>query len=262
MTMMVKSLADASRLAEILFDWSYGTGYPVGFDTETTGCNPKEESPVGRARVWCATFAWAGPDDAHLNGPIETAFVRRPFLTPLIPWLEDAACLKVGSDIFGYDRHAAYNEAIELRGIDGCTRFMNKLLDPDKRNESGLKSLAAKQGLSGEKFAEVVRRPAHGPVLKRKLCWSECAWCGWYSSSPRRKVCGGCDFDAHPHLGRVAEVEYQNIQWSKTELIDLDELWRDYPERRRRLSEYAVGDAIKSLCVYWHKRRQLEGMRW
>lgn len=261
MNRMVESLSDAKRLADELEDWSYSTGYPAGFDTETTGCNPDEESPVGRARVWCATFAWAAPEDCTVTGPIESAFVRRPFLDPLIPWLEDAWCKKVGSNIFGYDRHACHNEGIYLRGIEGCTQFEAKLINPDKRNKSGLKALAEGYGFEVEKFADVVRRPAHGPVLTRKLRWSECPWCGWTWPTVVKK-CKGCDFPADPNLGVEIEVEYQNIQWSKTEYINLDELWRDYPERRKRLSEYAVKDSIMSLVVHWAKRRELEAVRW
>lgn len=252
--MIVASLDDARRLARELEAYSLGTGYPAGVDTETTGCNPKAESPVGRARVWCATVAWGAPGQEP-----QAAFILRRYLEPLIPWLEDPDAGKVGNLIYGYDRHAFKNEGIELRGIEGDVKYMAKLLDPSQLQDCGLKAMGEAIGFKVESYKDVTARPAHGPVMTQRSKFSHCPWCDWVGERVR-KICDGCGFVASPDLHVM--VQSQRVYWGKREIIPLDELWSDYPERREAFARYAVRDAVMSLAVFYAKQAELEGVPW
>lgn len=228
---MVASVGDARRLARELEAYSLGTGYPAGVDTETVGCNPKVESPVGKARVWCMTVAWGPPAEPGQETWRCMAFVRHEHLDPLVPWLEDADAGKVGEGIYAYDRHAFKNEGIELRGIAGCTKYMAKLLNPSQLHDCSLKGQGALLGYHIEKYAAVTGRPAHGPVVEPK------------GKNPKKG----------PH---------QNVYWGKREIIPLDELWEFYPERRQAFVQYAVRDAVMSLDVFYARQRELLEVGW
>lgn len=57
--------------------------------------------------------------------------------------------------------------------------------------------------------------------------------------------------------------EYQEVRFKTvTEQLGLDEVWRDYPERREAIRRYACLDPMLNLEVYEHLRKQLEGRRW
>lgn len=130
----------------------------VSLDTETTGCNPKKESPVGRAKLWCMTLAWMQGDT------VATAFIPAEWVGAFRAWLECKAYRKVGQNIFGYDRHVLRNAGIELRGIVGDTQRMSRLLNPAKDGGHGLKDQARALGIEMVDYAETVATVWHGKV--------------------------------------------------------------------------------------------------
>lgn len=128
----------------------------VSLDTETVGCDPRKESPVGRARLWCMTLAWRDYDG------INAAFVPAEWVPALRAWLECSAYRKVGQNIFGYDRHVLANLGINLQGIEGDTLRMSKLLNPAKTGTHGLKDQAKALGMEMVDYDEVVSTVWHG----------------------------------------------------------------------------------------------------
>ncbi len=170
--------------------------HPVALDTETTDCNPKKESPVGRARLWCMTLAWGDWSDDR------SAYITREWLPAFKAWLEEPSYTKVGQNIFGYDRHVLRNEGITLRGIVGDTQRMSKLLNPSNDAGHGLKDQARRLGFEMHDYDEVVGKKE-----------------------------------------------------------TLPEVWKD-PERRQKVIEYAVRDAVATLAVYEARKADLLAVKW
>lgn len=245
----VSSDSEAQALLAEIEHFSLATGYPVGLDTETVGCDPGKESPVERARVWCLTLAWGTPRpfDAY-DGPsdFDRAFIPREYLHHIKPWLEDHCAPKVGTNIFGFDRHVLRNEGIELRGIVGDTLRMSRLLDPSKTpmhcDGHGLKPWGAMLGYEIETLDTIATRPKPGAMRTYK--------------QDRSVVREGI-----PTL-YCEGAECQNVSWKSKEYIPLPELWRDYPQRRAAIVKYATQDAAMSLDAYWHCRALLERRTW
>ena len=171
---VVASVEDAEGLLYELISECVFNERPVGFDTETTGCNPQKESPVGRAKLWCATFAWGEPAE-KTPSPFRRAFVPREFVYVLKPFLEDERYKKVGTNLFGYDRHVCANEGIELRGIEACTSAQSRLLDPGKDAGHGLKAWGERLGYVTTEFKDVatVAIPGKEYKLRTSIKWGQ-----------------------------------------------------------------------------------------
>lgn len=191
----------------------------VSLDTETTGCNPKKESPVQRARLFCMTLAWRDFDDIH------AAFVTREWVPALRAWLESDRYRKVGQNIFGYDRHVLKNEGIKLRGIEGDTLRMSKLLNPAKTGVHGLKEQARALGLEMTDYTEVMGQVWHGKEKASKTA---------------------------PHTP---------VNFEKRIEVPIDVLW-ETEWRRPAITEYAVKDAVAGLLAYENLTTQLQGVQW
>lgn len=125
---------------------------PVALDTETLDCNPKKESPVQLARLWCMTLAWRTPTG------IEAAFVPAQWVHLFKTWLECDAFPKVGQNVYGFDRHVFANAGIDLRGIYADTQRMSRLLNPAKVGVHGLKAMAALLGIPMLSFDDVTEQ--------------------------------------------------------------------------------------------------------
>jgi DNA polymerase I-like protein with 3'-5' exonuclease and polymerase domains len=155
---MIRYTVDNARTAAaVLYELMGPPGEEplVALDTETTGCNPKTDGPVGLARLWCMTLAWEQGDQ------IDAAFVTAEWVPAFRAWLESPDYKKVGQNIHGYDRHVLWNEGIDLRGIVGDTQRMSKLLDPRKQNH-GLKDQARGLGIDMRDYASVFQTVWHG----------------------------------------------------------------------------------------------------
>ncbi len=152
---------------------------------------------------------------------METAIVWD--LTHFGLWLRSDAP-KVGTNINGWERPALANSGYELRGIAGDTLDMSRLLNPAQTLEDGeghdLKAWGQRLGYRVITFDDVAGRPEPGVLSKDGLS--------------------------------------QKVRWSKRELVPLPELWELYPQRHRKIMEYATQDAAMSLSTYWHIRRKLE----
>jgi DNA polymerase-1 len=148
--LIVDSAHNACILLDSLFGYAVNYDGPVALDTETTGCNPKKEGPVGKARLWCMTLAWGD------TGCEQSAYVPREWLPAFKAWLECDRYPKVGQNIYGYDRHVLANEGLRLRGIVGDTQRMSKLLNPANDAGHGLKDQARRLGFEMTDYEDVV----------------------------------------------------------------------------------------------------------
>lgn len=211
-----------------------GTATTVGLDTETTGCDPTKEGPVGRAKIWCMTLCYQTPEG------LRAAFVSAPFVEYYRDWLESDHS-KVGHNIYGYDRHVFSNCGITLRGICGDTLGMSRLLDPSKTFGHGLKTWGTRLGYTTQDYAQVASRrvPGSQRVYKRDRTVEKDGVITHYT----------------------AGAESVNLL-KKTELLDFEILWRDYPHRRQSIVEYAVQDAVLHLDLFYHLSFALAERPW
>lgn len=205
---------------------------PVAVDTETLGCDPSKQSPVGTATLWSMQLAWGEPADVPPSD-FETAFIPAEFLPFFKEWLEDHTRAKVGSSILSYDRHVFKNHDIELRGVVGCTWLQSKLRDPSNNVEHGLKAWGERLGYEVKEYSSFSRRLRGGKVRHYK----------------KDREVDGVTF--------VAGAEFQTINWNNTEDVPLDELWEKYPTRRRAIVDYACMDAAMSLDGFYFLREEL-----
>jgi DNA polymerase I-like protein with 3'-5' exonuclease and polymerase domains len=235
-TLEVTSAEEAARLCNWLLDYPQ----PVGTDTETLGWSPDDKvSPVGRARVWCLTLCWGEKSKRT------TVFVPREYVTLLKPWLESDTLQKVGTNLLGFDCHALRNSGIELSGVLADTGVMSRLLDSrpglDDGEGHGLKAWAKRLGHEQVEFETLVivtrTRTVPGKVAEYKKT-------GYIQ-------------------GVLKGGERQDVVFKQeTVELGLDEVWRDFPERREAIKRYACVDPMLSLELYEALRKQLESRRW
>lgn len=236
---------------------------PTALDTETWGCDPRKESPVERAQLWCLTLAWYEGEGEREY--MQTAFVPREFVPTLRLWLESVEHQKVGSAIIRYDRHVLANMGIRLRGIVGDTEDMSRLLNPSKMGQHGLKPQGQQLGYDVVDFGSIADRPKPGAkrtfkanrAVRRWVC-DECLLdcTKAYGTEPSLghhtcTACWGRCYQRTVHFTEGSEV--QNVSFKTHETLSLPELWEHYPQRRKAIVEYAVKDARMSLDV-WHAR--------
>jgi hypothetical protein len=254
---VVQSPADANGLLNELICQSVFERAVVGLDFETTGCDPSKESPVGNARVWCMTVAWGQPTE-QTPSPFKTAFVPRAHLERFRCWLENPEWLKVGTNLFGFDRHALKNEGLELRGIHACTSAMSRLLDPGKNAGHGLKAWGERLGyrIRGYKETSTVAVPGD-EWTQYRFTHLTCLGCG-RRYEKRRKWCKECRprEQLHDDGYRVRGNYVSFVQ------KELPELWADYPDRRAQIVEYACTDPAMSLDVFHRLKDKLVSVRW
>lgn len=219
---VLEDTTDAQRLADAL------AKHPdrlTAVDTETIGCNPKTQSPVGNSIVVCWSLAF------RTAGEVKRYFIWWRDSEPLRAWLESDAP-KTGHNIWTYDRHAFKNMGVELGGIQQCTARKARLWRSDKRFKVGLKQLMYQfWGYDLGKFDKLFSRPAAGKLVKRETMAN--SW---------RTVDG-------TKVRTTLGFEYQNILAKKRTLIPLDEIEERYPERLLSLYDYASLDAKAALEV-------------
>lgn len=234
---IVNSLADAEALGTELYAHSLFEDRPVGYDVETTGCDPEEESPVERAQVWCHSFAWGEARDLSQTGPSDffTAWCPHEFAAPLKGWLENPTCTKVCTNGDGYERHALANHGIDFHGMVACTASMSRLLDPSRNGGHGLKPWGEKLGYTVYTYEEIVGVARQGGQQKARLL-----------KNKRTK--------------QYEQVyDYTVVHWDEP---DMQWLWANKPERRASIIKYSVQDAAMSLDAYWVLLDKLLKLRW
>ena len=203
----------------------------VSLDTETTGCNPKKQSPVGRAQVWCMTLAW------RMDDAIATAFVTADWVGAFRAWLECAAYRKVGGNISGYDRHGLHNSGIKLRGIHGDVQRMSKLINPANFEDDGEGGVArVKRDLKTQAGALGMQMAHYGDTVAT-------VWNGKERAATKKN--GSCT----------------PINFDKRGMSDVQTLWQS-EWRRPGIIRYAVEDAVAGLLVFEDLERKLQGVAW
>lgn len=206
---------------------------PCGLDTETVGCDPRKQSPVGNARCVCWSVAW---NDQTKHGPmcIRRAYITADQLEVFRPWLESADHPKVGHNIWRYDRHVLANHGIQLRGIVGDTLRMSQMQYNVKGYEHDLKSLSQRYlGYQMRDYADLFSRPKAGKVKVYKRVGERMP--GKTSVVQVRSLFGG---------------ECQGVSFGSRTLIPLDTVARDYPALQATLVDYASLDAKCTLELY------------
>ncbi len=218
---------------------------PFGIDTETTGIDPRDESPVGRGQIVCWSLAWTekpNPHGLHPRGmPVASrAFIWADYLKLFKPWLEDPKVPKVGHNVFTFDRHMFANHGICLQGVVGCTLRMSRFLNADSGAEHGLKSL-------------MQRVMGYVPVGEYKELFGRCKASEVVDQGPakltRRKVEGG-------FVPTLVGGEFQKL-YTATELLPLDAVRTTYAWLLPTLYDYASLDAKATLELFWFFRELL-----
>lgn len=204
----------------------------TGIDTETSGVNPKSESPVGRGRVICWSLA---TEQARY-------FLWAKDLDYFKIWLQSERHKKVGHNVFAFDRHMFNNHGIKLNGVIGDTMRMARFWRSDKRFKTGLKSLMEK--LFGYKIGDY-KDLFSCPSFTGKINTRE------ELGKSTRKV-------GEVKVPTILGTESWIVSWVKRELIPLDEIRTHYPERLATLYDYATLDAKATREIYFELVKRLE----
>ncbi len=121
----------------------------LSFDTETSGVNPKEESPAGKGYIVTAQLAWIEEaPDLELKELCRRILAEEVDMTKawidcrdprmlhrLQEWLEDEDCPIVMQG-GAYDRHVAANHGIYIKGCAADTLGMSRLQYPERMSHS------------------------------------------------------------------------------------------------------------------------------
>lgn len=137
---VVRTPQDAARVLEILTSEDLRHEFHA-WDTETTGIDPKNESPVGRGQVICAT-AFCGSDIDFGNGPklfVDNLDDAQGTLDCFKGYFANEKFKKVWHN-YSFDRHVLWNHGIAIKGFGGDTMHMARLLDTSRISYS-LKAL-------------------------------------------------------------------------------------------------------------------------
>lgn len=224
---------DPRALAEEL-EWVTG---PVGLDLETVGCNPKEETPWGNAIPLLMSLCWR-----DCAGEPQTFVVKAEDIPVFQPWLEADEYAKVGHNLTHFDRAAFANIGIEFRGIYGDTLVMSRLLDPGAQ-QHGLKYWGKQLGFDVTTYDDVVKRPRH-------------------STSPKvYKQTRTVNRDGiRYHYTEGAET--YEVRFGSYEQMPLEVVWKEYPQRKQQVVDYAAQDALLHLVVFEHLHARLCEVMW
>lgn len=219
------------KAAELLLALMSGLGETFGFDTETVDIDPRKQSPVGNGRVVCWSLAY---DETRY-------FIWHDYLRMFKPFFESSNHFKVGHNIYGFDKHILGNHGIQLNGIAADTMHLSRLLYNSKERSHGLKDLARNWlSLEQPSYKSLFSRPTHS------------------KETVKREKIGKSVRNGIP---TVLGLEWCTVG-SASELIPLNELARDYPQRLEALYEYASLDAYITLKLYWMFKEKLEEKSW
>ena len=253
-------VVDSEHKCKVVLDFCYGAK-EVGLDTETYGVNPKDESPVHRGHPACWSLAFERPElgtHARTGNPLaQRVFLWAEWLPYFKDFLEDHTKTKVLHNGFTFDRHIFLNEGINLQGAQDTLR-LSKLINANKNMDHGLKNLMWHLlGYSYGEYKDLFSRPKHAMDEKQ-----------WYKTTKGEKVPvpwkevtvnrpgGGGKLKVTKASGPYGKV------YKALELIPLNTIRSDYPQRLETLYEYASLDAKATLELYWIMTKKLEAMPW
>ena len=160
------ALDDSPRHYDTILDWTLfdlwlaklSAAPLVALDTETDSLDPM------RAKIVGISFAVKAGEAAYIplrhDGP--DAPQQLPFdevLDKLKPWLEDAACPKLGQNL-KYDTHVFANHGIALRGVQHDTMLQSYVLEAHKSH--GLGALGERHlGRAGLSYEDLCGKGVH-----------------------------------------------------------------------------------------------------
>lgn len=215
---------DTPFLRELLLNYLLTYRPLTAIDTETVGVNPREETAVGKGRIVCWSLAFQSGDDVY-----------RFFLwwdNSLNEWLEDETCPKIGYNFYTFDKFVFRNMGVEVRGVVSDTLAKARLWKSNKMFNVGLKSMMKLLlGYHDEKFSKLFSRPTPGKIETRKKL-----------GKSYRKLNG-------VKIPTVLGLESQKVSFKTQQLIPLDTILKNYPDRLTRLYDYASLDAKANLEV-------------
>jgi hypothetical protein len=221
----------------------------VGLDTETMGIDPRSTAPasgVGRIACWSISTPRYGK-----------VFLWGDQLEYFRSWLESKHALKVGHNIFGFDKHMFANHGITLRGVVGCTQRLSRLLYCCKMRSHGLKDLAFNWlGIEMDKMKDLFQRPAHSLEFVQEVRTRKGVKEPLEYRESKRKV---GDVKGVPTLFATGE---RGKFGKKMEFIPLTDIPSLYPERLQALYLYATLDAEATRLLYHALRAELEKVEW
>ena len=132
----------------------------VALDTETTALDPLAARLVGLSfaffqhSTWHAAYLPLAHTGLEASGQLPMADV----LARLRPWLEDAACQKLGQHL-KYDRHVFANHGMQLKGVIDDTLLASYVLESDRPHDLG--ALARRHlGLNSLSYDELTGKGA------------------------------------------------------------------------------------------------------
>lgn len=247
--LVVDSPEKASELLAILV----GNPGPFGVDCETTGCNPREQSPVHTAEIVCWSVAWFEPDaPAHpmaANTRVaRSAVIWAEYLPVFADWLRSNAP-KVGANFTAYDMHAFENHGIVVGGVVHDNKHTSRFWYSSKDIPHDLKSqLTSVLGYSAASYESLFSRAVRNKdkVYKADRYYPR----GTSRTGPLAGV---------PTL--VIAGSWPTFSHSKRELIPLERIRTDYPDRVAEMVPYAALDAKGSLELMPWREAQLAGRK-
>jgi DNA polymerase-1 len=136
-TVVVNDVESAKKVLEILMRPDIKRRYHA-CDTETTGIDPKIQSPVGNGTVICASI-YVGPDVDFGGGSriwIDNYGKASGTLDLFKEYFEDLEIKKVWHN-YSFDRHILYNHGINCIGFGGDTMHMARLWNSGRTSEGG-----------------------------------------------------------------------------------------------------------------------------
>lgn len=217
-------------------------GKTVAIDSETYGCNPKEYSPAFKTTIysWSVAFPWSIPGlykRVFIPAWDEYSWTLEHFK----PWLE-SDWPKVGANI-SWEVHSFANHGIKLGGVVGDIKHMSRLWYTSKTVSHGLKEqMSAILGYKIGSYKKLFSRPAR---VKDKT----------YKRSGNVSVRTG------PLAGIPKYVEagtYPVLSERDTEIIPLETLHTDYPQRLITFIDYGSLDSKGTGEVFEHRKKQLQ----
>jgi hypothetical protein len=190
------------------------SGWTVGFDTETLGCNPREDSAVGMSRIclWSLGFP-------NLKAPVlsprgfyrSEGYVLPPAALPVFAHWFASQAPKVAHNR-RYDQHALANEGFELVN---CIDTVDVL----RVCHPGLDAYGMKPAL--QHFADYETYGTFKQVFSEAIFVTRKKWkktCPFHGDTDdrRRKFCESC-----PQFPRSERTELIRVDWEEREELKM-----------------------------------------
>ena len=221
----------------------------IGFDTETEGCDPAEQSPVYRARLFCSSWALLRSKLSPLGYHVASGFYAEGWENTRI--VLDAA-REVGASLVAhnaaYDRHVLANEGLDTSGLGQWidTLTLAQFLIPEAPRHN-LKDLAerhlGRRPLG--KYRELFSARRKVPVARKIKNYCEAC----QAVVTVRKI-------VHPHPLTEAVVLRAT---TRTVLVQPSEILKE-SRLYELFQRYAIEDAKMAIELYdWMRQNRAEG---